>query len=130
LLHDIGKLGIRDSIWLKPGKLTEQEWDIVRQHPVYAYELLWPSPFLRPALDIPLYHHEKWDGTGYPQQLEGEQIPLAARIFAVADVYHALQSDRPYREAWPREAARTYIRDQAGTRFDPQVVELFLRFEL
>ena len=127
LLHDIGKMGIPDSILLKPGPLTEQEWEIMRQHPVVAYQLLTPIPHLRQALEIPLYHHEKWDGTGYPKGLKGDQVPLAARIFAVADVWDALCSDRPYRKAWPREQARAYIEAQSGKHFDPRIVELLLR---
>jgi PAS domain S-box-containing protein len=126
LLHDIGKMGIRDSILLKPGELNDEEWEIMRQHPVYAYELLLPIPFLRPALDIPYCHHERWDGKGYPQGLKGKQIPLPARVFAVVDVYDALRSDRPYRKAWTEEQAREYIREQAGKHFDPQVVQAFL----
>jgi PAS domain S-box-containing protein/putative nucleotidyltransferase with HDIG domain len=128
LLHDIGKLGVPDSILLKPGKLTEQEWEIMRRHPQYAFEMLLPITYLRPALDIPYCHHEKWDGTGYPRGLKGEQIPLAARIFAVVDVWDALTSDRPYRPAWPVNRAREHIRKQAGSHFDPQVVNVF--FEL
>jgi putative nucleotidyltransferase with HDIG domain len=127
LLHDIGKMGIPDSILLKPGPLTVIEMDIMRRHPQYAYNMLSPIPFLRPALDIPRYHHEKWDGTGYPRGLKGEQIPLAARIFAVADVWDALTFDRPYREAWPAEEVRQFIREQSGRHFDPQVAEAFLR---
>lgn len=126
LLHDVGKMAIPDSILLKPGSPTDEEWDIIRRHPVYAYEMLSPITYLRPALDIPYSHHEKWDGTGYPQGLRGEQIPLAARIFAVVDVYDALRSDRPYREAWPEEKAIEYSREQAGQHFDPAVVEAFL----
>ncbi|MEW6718352.1 MAG: HD-GYP domain-containing protein, partial [Chloroflexota bacterium] len=127
LLHDMGKLGIPDTILLKPGPLTEKEWEIMHQHPVYAYELLAPIPYLRPALDIPYCHHENWDGSGYPRKLKGEQIPLVARIFAVVDVWDALRSDRPYRKAWPEEKALAYIQEQAGKHFDPQVVEAFLR---
>jgi len=127
LLHDIGKMGIPDSILLKPGPLSAEEWQIMRLHPEYAYELLAPITYLRPALPIPYYHHEKWDGTGYPRGLQGAQIPLAARLFAVADVWDALRSDRPYHKAWPREEALAYIQDQAGKYFDPQVVEAFLR---
>jgi len=127
LLHDIGKMGIPDSILLKPGPLTQQEWEIMRRHPVVAHQLLTPIPHLRRALEIPLHHHEKWDGTGYPQGLAGEQIPLAARIFAVADVWDALCSDRPYRKAWPPDQARAYIESQAGKHFDPKVVAVFLR---
>ncbi len=125
LLHDIGKMGIPDSILLKPGPLTADEWEIMRRHPVYAYEMLWPIAYLRPALDIPYCHHEKWDGTGYPRGLKGEHIPLAARIFAVADVWDALSSDRPYRSAMPRDAVRAYISEQAHRHFDPTVVETF-----
>ncbi len=128
LLHDIGKMGIPDEILLKRGPLTEDEFEIMRQHPVYAYELLSPIEFLRPALHIPHSHHERWDGTGYPQGLAGEQIPLAARIFAVVDVFDALTSDRPYRDAWPVSKAREFIKEGSGTHFDPKVVEAF--FEL
>ena len=126
LLHDIGKMGIPDNILHKPGKLTDAEWEIMRQHPAYAYEMLTSIDYLKPALDIPYYHHEKWDGTGYPQRLRGEQISLAARIFAVVDVWDALTSDRPYRPAWTKEQALKYIREQSGVHFDPQVVRAFL----
>jgi HD-GYP domain-containing protein (c-di-GMP phosphodiesterase class II) len=126
LLHDMGKVGIPDSILLKPDKLTEEEWEIMRQHPQYAYNMLAQIEYLHPALDIPWCHHEKWDGTGYPRGLKGEQIPLAARLFAVVDVWDALRSDRPYRQAWPEEKVREYIREQSGKHFDPQVIELFL----
>ncbi len=127
LLHDMGKMGVPDSILLKPDKLTDDEWAIMRKHPVYAYEMLSPIVYLQKALDIPYCHHEKWDGTGYPRGLKGEQIPLAARIFAVADVWDALRSDRPYRPAWPEEKVREYIREQSGKHFDPRVVEVFMR---
>ncbi|HDD55628.1 MAG TPA: HD domain-containing protein, partial [Chloroflexi bacterium] len=127
LLHDIGKIGVPDSILHKPGKLDEDEWAIMREHPQYAYDLLKEIAHLRPALDIPYYHHEKWDGTGYPRGLRGEQIPLAARIFAIVDVYDALTSNRPYRGAWSKEKALDYIRQQSGTHFDPQVVEVFMK---
>jgi putative nucleotidyltransferase with HDIG domain len=127
LLHDIGKMGIPDAILLKPGPLTDEEWQIMRRHPVYAYEWLSPIRYLQPALDIPYCHHERWDGTGYPRGLKSERIPLAARIFAVPDVYDALTSERPYRPAWAQERALSYIRDQAGTQFDRQVVETFLK---
>lgn len=126
LLHDIGKMGIPDSILLKSGPLTEEEWKVMRKHPIYAYEMLSPIAFLRPALDIPYCHHEKWDGTGYTRGLKGEQIPLVARIFAVVDAWDALRSDRPYRPAWSEEKALEYIRQQAGKHFDPKVVEVFL----
>jgi PAS domain S-box-containing protein len=126
LLHDIGKMGIPDNILLKPGPLTDEEWEIMRRHPDYAYHLLKPIQFLRSSLDIPYCHHEKWDGTGYPRGLKGEEIPLAARIFAIADVWDALRSDRPYRSGWPEEQVRDYIRTRAGTHFDPRAVDAFL----
>jgi HD-GYP domain-containing protein (c-di-GMP phosphodiesterase class II) len=126
LLHDIGKIAIPDHILRKPGPLTDEEWEVMRRHPVYAYEMLAPINYLLPALDIPYYHHERWDGSGYPNGLKGEQIPLPARIFAVVDVWDALNSDRPYRRAWPKEQVITYIRTQSGTHFDPRVVEHFL----
>ncbi len=127
LLHDIGKMGIPDSILLKPGKLTEREWEIMRKHPVYAYEMLHPVQYLRPAVDIPYCHHEKWNGSGYPRGLQGEQIPLSARLFAVVDVWDALTSERPYRKAWSAEKALAYIRSESGSYFDPEAVELFLK---
>jgi PAS domain S-box-containing protein/putative nucleotidyltransferase with HDIG domain len=130
LLHDIGKMGIPDSILLKRGRLTAEEWKIMRQHPVFAYELLSPIAYLRPAMDIPYAHHEHWDGSGYPRGLAGEQIPLAARIFAVADVYDALTSARPYRPAWTRQRAVAHIRKESGKQFDPAVVEAFLNITL
>ncbi|MEX2535444.1 MAG: HD domain-containing phosphohydrolase [Trueperaceae bacterium] len=126
LLHDIGKMGVPDSILLKPGKLDTEEWEAMKQHTSYALDLLSPIDFLRPALDIPYTHHEKWDGSGYPRGIKGDQIPLAARLFAVVDVYDALTSNRPYRPAWNEERALTFIREQAGTHFDPVVVEAFL----
>ena len=126
LLHDIGKMGIPDSVLLKPGTLNEREWEIMRRHPEYAYDLIMPIEYLRPALDIPFCHHEKWDGSGYPRGLKGEEIPLVARIFAVVDVWDALTSDRPYRKAWSREKALDYIREQSGKHFDPQVAGTFL----
>jgi putative two-component system response regulator len=120
-------MGIPDSILLKPGPLTPEEWQIMRLHPGYAYELLMPIAYLRPALQIPYCHHEKWDGTGYPRGLKGEEIPLAARLFAVADVWDALCSDRPYHLAWPKAQALAHIREQPGKHFDPAVVDIFLR---
>jgi cyclic di-GMP phosphodiesterase len=126
LLHDIGKMGIPDSILLKPALLTEEQTAIMRRHPVYAYELLSPIEYLRPALDIPYCHHEKWDGTGYPRGLAGEAIPLAARIFAVVDVWDALRSDRPYRPGWSEARVREHIRSLTGTHFDPKVVAVVL----
>jgi PAS domain S-box-containing protein len=125
LLHDIGKMGIPDDILQKPGSLTEEEWDIMRQHPVYAYQMLRPIEYLRNAWDIPYCHHEKWDGSGYPRGLIGEQIPLAARIFAVIDVWDALCSDRPYRPAWSEVEALKYINEQSERNFDPSVVDNF-----
>ncbi|MEW5784263.1 MAG: HD domain-containing phosphohydrolase [Bacillota bacterium] len=127
LLHDIGKMGIPDCILLKPGKLTEEEWVIMRRHPEYAYKMLSSVEYLRPALDIPYCHHEKWDGTGYPRGLKSKEIPLAARIFAVVDTYDALISERPYREAWLKEKALAYIQAQSGRHFDPLVVEMFMK---
>ena len=127
LLHDIGKMGIPDNILLKPDTLNEEEWAIMRKHPQYAYDLLQPIPFLLPALDIPYYHHEKWDGTGYPHGLKGDQIPLTARIFAVVDVWDALTSERPYRPAWTEEQADNYIHTSSGVHFDPQVVDVFMQ---
>ncbi len=127
LLHDIGKMGIPDDILLKPGPLTDEEWKIMRYHPVLAFELLAPIAYLQPALDVPYCHHEKWNGSGYPRGLKGESIPLAARLFAVVDVWDALSSDRPYRLAWPKEKVLEEIRASSGTHFDPQVAEMFLK---
>jgi len=127
LLHDIGKLGIPDSILHKPGKLTETEWEMMRRHPQYAYDMLYPIDYLHPALSIPYCHHEKWDGTGYPRGLKGEEIPQSARLFAIADVWDALTSDRPYRPAMSEEFASTYVQEQSGKHFQPEVVELFLK---
>ena len=126
LLHDIGKLAVPDAILQKPGPLTEEEWVIMRKHPQYAHDMINPIEYLRPSLDIPYSHHEKWDGTGYPRGLKGEEIPLTARIFAVTDVWDALTSDRPYRPAWDEQKALDYIREQSGKHFDPHVVELFI----
>lgn len=127
LLHDIGKLGIPDDILHKPGPLTEKEWGIMRLHPQIAYNLIYPIEYLRPALNIPRHHHEKWDGTGYPDGLKGEAIPLEARIFALVDVYDALSYDRPYRKAWEKEKVLAYIKSESGKHFDPAVVELFIK---
>jgi PAS domain S-box-containing protein/putative nucleotidyltransferase with HDIG domain len=126
LLHDIGKMGVPDNILLKSGKLTAKEKIIIQQHAQHAYDMLSPIKYLRPALDIPYCHHEKWDGTGYPRGLKEEQIPLAARIFAIIDVWDALTSNRPYRKAWTKEKARKYIQEQNGKHFDPHVVEKFM----
>lgn len=127
LLHDIGKLVVPDAILRKPGPLTDDEWVVMRRHPEHARAMLEEIEYLRPAIDIPYCHHERWDGSGYPRGLSGEQIPLPARVFAVIDVYDALISDRPYRAAWSHEEALTYIREQAGRQFDPKVVELFVQ---
>jgi PAS domain S-box-containing protein/putative nucleotidyltransferase with HDIG domain len=127
LLHDIGKLGIPDHILLKPGKLTDEEWEMMRKHPTLAYEMLAKIAYLKPALDIPHCHHEKWDGTGYPRGLKGEHIPLVARIFAIVDVWDAVTSDRPYRPAWTKAKALEYIKEESGRHFDPHVVDAFLR---
>ena len=126
LMHDIGKMGIPDSILKKPGSLDEDEWVEMRKHPVYAYEMLSRISYLEPSLAIPYCHHEKWDGSGYPRGISGEEIPLEARIFAIADVWDALRSDRPYREALPANIAMEYIQENQATHFDPQVVEAFL----
>jgi HD-GYP domain-containing protein (c-di-GMP phosphodiesterase class II) len=127
LLHDIGKMGIPDRILLKPGPLTNEEWEIMRRHPQYAREMLASIAYLEPALDIPYCHHEHWDGQGYPRGLRGDDIPLTARLFAVVDVWDALRSDRPYRAALNDEQVRGYLREQAGRHFDPAVVEAFMR---
>jgi len=126
LLHDIGKLGVPDSILHKPGPLDDEEWAIMRRHPELAVQMLSSINYLRPALEIPYSHHEKWDGTGYPQGLLGEEIPLAARIFAVVDVYDALNSDRPYRRAWAHDEIIAYLKDERGKHFDPVIVEALL----
>ena len=129
LLHDMGKMGVPDNILLKPGSLTDDEWKKMKRHPQLAYDMLHHIEYLRPALDIPYYHHERWDGTGYPKGLKREEIPLAARIFTVVDEWDALCSDRPYRLAWPKEKVLEHIRSLSGTHFDPEVVEVFLKME-
>lgn len=126
LLHDIGKMAVPDAILTKRGPLTDAEWEVMRQHPAFAHALLAPIPYLEQALPIPYCHHERWDGRGYPRGLRGTQIPLPARIFSVVDVYDAVTSDRRYRKAWPRSRALRFIRDGAGTRFDPAVVRAFV----
>jgi PAS domain S-box-containing protein len=126
VLHDIGKMAIPDSILLKNGPLTADEWDEVRRHPRYAHELLSPIPYLAESLDIPRYHHERWDGTGYPYGLKGKAIPLAARLFAVIDVFDALTSPRPYRAGWDLKLARDYLKQEAGKKFDPEIVAEFI----
>jgi putative nucleotidyltransferase with HDIG domain len=127
LLHDIGKLVVPDTILFKPSELTDLEWTIMRKHPQSAYNMLASIEYLKPALDIPYRHHEHWDGSGYPHGLKGEEIPLAARIFAVVDIWDALLSDRPYRSAWTREQTVAYIKDQSGKLLDPKVVTAFLK---
>ena len=129
LLHDIGKMAVPDPILLKPGPLTEEEWVIMRQHPQRAFDMLASIPFLRLALDIPYCHHEKWDGTGYPRGLRGEQIPLSARIFSIIDCWDALTNDRPYRVAWSKEKALAYLLEQSGKHFDPEILEIFLQMQ-
>ena len=126
ILHDIGKIGIPDSILLKNGPLSEEEWEIMKQHPVHGFDMLSRIEYLKPALDIPYCHHERWDGSGYPRGLEGEEIPLAARIFAIVDVWDALNSDRPYRLKWPRKKIKDHIQEQSGKHFDPAIVQPFL----
>jgi PAS domain S-box-containing protein len=126
LLHDIGKIAISDEILQKPGPLDEKEWEAMRRHPLYAYEVLYPITYLRPALEIPFRHHERWDGSGYPQGLKGEDIPLIARLFAIVDVWDALSHDRPYRKASPSKEVIKYLQQQAGRLFDPDLVNLFV----
>jgi putative nucleotidyltransferase with HDIG domain len=125
LLHDIGKMGIPDSILQKPEALTRTEWEIMQMHTEKAYQILSHIEYLAPAVDIPYCHHERWDGTGYPRGLKGEEIPLAARIFAVVDVFDAITSNRPYRKAWEKEKALAYIQEQSGKHFFPDAVEAF-----
>lgn len=129
LLHDLGKIQVPESILLKPGSLTEEEWEIVRRHPVFARQMLLGIPCLRPALEIPYCHHEKWDGSGYPRGLKGEEIPVAVRIFSLLDSWDSLLSDRPYREAWAQDKTKEHIISQADKHFDPKVVELFVSME-
>jgi response regulator RpfG family c-di-GMP phosphodiesterase len=130
LLHDIGKMAIPDSVLMKEGALTNEERGLIQQHPVAAYEMLSHIEYLKPALDIPYYHHERWDGTGYPKGLKGTEIPLAARIFAVADTWDALAHERRYHKAWLREKVCSHIKSRAGTHFDPEVVAVFLKMDL
>ena len=127
LLHDIGKLGIPDSILHKPGPLSKEEWLLMKGHPELAKNMLAQVEYLKPAMDIPYCHHEHWDGSGYPRGLKGEEIPLAARIFAIIDVWDALTSDRPYRPAWSKEKTLQYIKDQSGVYFDPKILEIFIQ---
>ena len=126
ILHDIGKMGIPDNILLKPGPLTDDEWVIMKQHPAFAYEMLSNIPFLKPSVDIPYNHHERWDGAGYPRGLKQNEIPISARIFSIIDFFDALTSERVYRPAWKPEDALAYIAEESGTRFDPEIVPVFL----
>jgi len=126
LLHDIGKMAVPDAILQKPGSLTDDEMQIMRTHPEKASMILSQIEYLAPAMDIPFCHHEKWDGTGYPRGLQGDQIPLVAQIFSIIDVYDALTSDRPYRKAWTEQDAIDYIKSQSGRHFNPRVVKAFL----
>ncbi|SIP66019.1 Cyclic di-GMP phosphodiesterase response regulator RpfG (fragment) [Mycobacterium tuberculosis] len=127
ILHDVGKLGVPDAVLLKPGPLNAEEWALMRKHPTLAYQWLSGVPFLRKALAIPYAHHERWDGKGYPDGLAGEAIPLLARIFALADVYDALTSERPYKPPWSHEEALAELERQAGRQFDPQLAQVFVR---
>jgi putative nucleotidyltransferase with HDIG domain len=127
-LHDIGKIGVPDSILQKPGPLTDEEWVVMKEHTSLAYQMLSPFPFLvGPALDIARHHHERWAGNGYPLGSRGEDIPLTARMFAIVDVYDSLRSDRPYRKAWSEEKTRAFLRTQSGTQFEPRLVAIFLK---
>jgi putative nucleotidyltransferase with HDIG domain len=126
LLHDIGKMGVPDAILQKPGKLNKAEWEVIQEHPVFAYKWLAPIEFLKPALDIPYCHHERWDGSGYPRGLSKEEIPLSARIFSVVDVWDAMTSDRPYRKRLPKNEVAEYLKSQAGILFDEQMIKTFL----
>ena len=127
LLHDIGKMAIPDDILFKRGRLTVSEWKVMKQHPVVAERLLRQIPYLRPALNIPAFHHERWDGTGHPKGAKGKRIPIEARIFAVVDQYDGLTSDRPYREAWTRRKVLRFIQANAGRTFEPDVCATFVR---
>ncbi|MDA2934019.1 PAS domain S-box protein [Acidobacteria bacterium AH-259-D05] len=129
LLHDLGKIRIPENILLKEGSLTDEEWELMRQHPGYAHQLISQIPYLRKAVNIPYCHHEKWDGSGYPRGLKGEEIPLEARVFAVVEAWDVLGIDRPYREAWPKTKIHKHLNAQSGTDFDPQVVKKFLELE-
>lgn len=126
LLHDMGKMAIPDDILQKPGPLNEVEWERMRRHPMYAYDMLSPIAYLLPSLDIPFCHHERWDGSGYPRGLKGEEIPLVARLFSIVDVWDALSSDRPYRKKMPRWEVVSYLREKSGILFDPKLVDIFL----
>lgn len=126
LMHDAGKVGIPDSILIKPAPLNEEEWELMKQHPVIARDMMQDIEFLQPSIEIPYSHHERWNGSGYPEGLKGEEIPLAARLFAIVDVWDALLEKRVYKEPWPEDQVKFYLQEQAGIHFDPQVVDLFL----
>ena len=126
MMHDAGKVGIPDSILIKPGPLDEDEWELMKQHPVIARDMIQDIEFLKPSIDIPYSHHERWNGSGYPEGLQGEEIPIAARLFAIIDVWDALLEKRVYKESWPEDQVLLYLQEQAGIHFDPQVVDLFL----
>ena len=126
-LHDIGKIAVPDQILNKPGPLTDDEWHLVQLHPDYAVQILEPLPETHHALEVPRFHHERWDGTGYPSRLKGEQIPFLARLFAIVDVWDAITSDRVYRKRWPVEQARDFMSRNTGLHFDPYLLKEFLR---
>lgn len=125
ILHDVGKMGVTDGILLKAGSLTSKEWDVMHMHTIYGYDMLKPIEYLRPALDVVLYHHEHWDGTGYPEGLSNETIPLHARIFTIGDVWDALRHTRPYKEPQMRDKVITYILSESGKAFDPAIIDIF-----
>jgi len=125
ILHDIGKIGIPDQVLTKPGRLNEEEMALIRQHPKIAADILQRVHFLRPSMDIPLYHHEHWNGQGYPYNLSGQRIPVAARLFAIVDTWDALSHDRVYKQAWSERRVLDYLSEQSGTQFDPEMVEVF-----
>jgi HD-GYP domain-containing protein (c-di-GMP phosphodiesterase class II) len=127
LLHDIGKMGIPNNILNKQGSLTPEEYSVIKEHPGIGFKLLGHISYLKKALQIPYYHHERWDGSGYPEGLSGEEIPVSARLFAVVDQWDALSSDRPYRDAWPREKLLEYMQAEKGKSFDPAIVDVFLK---
>ena len=126
ILHDLGKIGIPDSILIKPGKLNKEEWQQIKRHPLIAHDILSNIAFLRTSIDIPYSHHEKWDGSGYPQGLAGKKIPIAARCFAIVDVWDALIHPRIYKPAWPEEKVLQHIQEQSGIHFDPNITKIFL----
>lgn len=130
LLHDIGKIYIPQKILQKPDHLADEEWQIVKQHPTHANDMLSTQKYIPSINDVVYSHHERWDGAGYPQGLSGEDIPIAARLFAVVDVWDALCSDRPYRPAWSQNRVRTYIENESGKHFDPRIADIFLQLDL